>query len=177
MEEQRWLIDNTIRAVGIEWDQPRLNSYATACGPLATGDLNAVRARVQKYADITPAFEAVARRREAAARAADAQGHRVSARENYFIASVFWAASQWTLLANDDHNHHNNQRKRDAYLAYAKLAPCPGASASPGGCICPTAIGAGRYRRSCRSRAWTASRRRTSRSTATAGCRAASRYW
>lgn len=141
MEEQRWLIDSTIRAVGIEWDQPRLNSYATACGPLATGDLNAVRARVQKYADITPAFEAVARRREATGRAAEAQGHRITARENYFIASVFWAASQWTLLANDDHNHHNNQRKRDCYLAYAKLAdhtvepawiPMPGGKRIPG---------------------------------------------
>jgi len=141
MEEQRWVIDNTIRAVGIEWDQPRLNSYATACGPLATGDLNGVRARVQKYADINPAFEAVARRREAAARSAESQGHRVSARENYFVASVFWAASQWTLLANDDHNHHNNQRKRDCYLAYAKLAdhtvepawiPLPGGKRIPG---------------------------------------------
>ena len=39
MEDQRWLVDATIRSVGVEWDQPRLNSYGTACGPLASGDL------------------------------------------------------------------------------------------------------------------------------------------
>ncbi len=121
-DEQRWLIDNTIRAVGIEWDQPRLGNYATACGPLATGDIAAIRARVQKYADINPAFEAAARRREAVARQAQADKHPVTARDNYFIASVFWAASQWTLLANDAHNHANNTRKRECFAAYAGLA-------------------------------------------------------
>jgi dipeptidyl aminopeptidase/acylaminoacyl peptidase len=121
-DEQRWLIDNTIRTVGVEWDQPRLGNYATACGPLAAGDIAAIRQRVQKYADINPVFEAVARRREAVAREADAAGHAITARDNYFIAAVFWAASQWTLLANDAHNHGNNTRKRECFLGYAKNA-------------------------------------------------------
>jgi len=141
MEDQRWLVDATIRSVGIEWDQPRLNSYGTACGPLASGDLAAVRARVQKYSDINPAFEAVARRREAVAKNAESAGHVVTARDNYFIASVFWAASQWTLLSNDAHNHANNVRKRECFLAYAKNAdhrveaawvPLPGGGSLPG---------------------------------------------
>ena len=140
-DEQRWLIDNTIRAVGMEWDQPRLGNYATACGPLAAGDIAAIRQRVQKYADINPAFEAAARRREAVARAAEVENHPVTARDNYFIAAVFWAASQWTLLANDAHNHDNNTRKRECFLAYAKHAdhrveaawiPLPGGKKIPG---------------------------------------------
>ncbi|MBC7779693.1 MAG: prolyl oligopeptidase family serine peptidase [Proteobacteria bacterium] len=122
MEEQRWLIDSTIRSIGVEWDQPRLNSYATACGPIAAGDLASVRSRVQKYSDINPAFESVARRREAVARMAEAAGHAVTARDNYFVASVFWAASQWTLLTNDAHNLANNVRKRECFAAYAKNA-------------------------------------------------------
>jgi dienelactone hydrolase len=120
--EQRWILDNTIRAVGIEWDQPRLGNYATACGPLAAGDLAAIRQRVQKFADIAPTFEAAARRRESVAKAADAERHPVTARDNYFIASVFWAASQWTLHSNSARNLANNERKRECFLAYAKHA-------------------------------------------------------
>lgn len=139
--EQRWLLDNTIRAVGMEWDQPRMGNYAAACGPLSAGDLAAIRQRVQKHADFTPAFEAAARRREGVARQAEADGHAVSARDNYYIASVYWAASQWTLLVNDAHNRNNNTRKRECFLGYAKHAdhrveaawiPLPGGKAIPG---------------------------------------------
>ena len=31
--EQRWLLDNTIRAVGMDWDQPRSTYLAAPCGP------------------------------------------------------------------------------------------------------------------------------------------------
>jgi len=153
MEAQRWLVDATIRSVGIEWDQPRLNSYATACGPLASGDLAAVRARVQKYSDINPAFETVARRREAVAARAGAAGHLATARDNYFIASVFWAASQWTLLSNDAHNLANNARKRECFQAYAKNAdhkveaawvPLPGGGSLPGWFHLPYGYSAGK---------------------------------
>lgn len=120
--EQRWVLDNTIRAVGIEWDQPRLGNYGAACGPVAAGDLAAIRQRVQKFSDITPAFEAAARRRQAVARAAETDGHRVTARENYYSAAVFWAASQWALHSNSARNIENNARKRECFLAYAKHA-------------------------------------------------------
>jgi dipeptidyl aminopeptidase/acylaminoacyl peptidase len=120
--EQRWVLDNTIRAVGVEWDQPRLGNYATACGPLATGDIAGIRQRVQKFSDITPAFEAAAGRREQMARAAEAEGHAVSARDNYYVAAVFWAASQWALHANNTRNVRNNERKRECFLSYARLS-------------------------------------------------------
>ncbi|MCX7199022.1 MAG: hypothetical protein NTW37_13875 [Proteobacteria bacterium] len=170
MEDQRWLVDATIRSVGVEWDQPRLNSYGTACGPLASGDLAAVRARVQKYSDINPAFEGVARRREAVAKKAEAAGHEATARDNWFIASVFWAASQWTLLSNDAHNLANNVRKRECFEAYAKNAdhiveaawiPLPGGGRLPGWSRCWCWKGRASTRRSsvaCPS-AWTPGRR------------------
>src|SRR5215471_6941861 len=68
--EQRWLLDNTIRSVGMDWDQPRSIYLSTPCGPEANADFAAIRQRITKLADASSAFEAVARRREARARAA-----------------------------------------------------------------------------------------------------------
>jgi len=51
--EQRWLVDNIIRANGIDWDQPRSFYMNAACGIEASADFAAIRQRIQKYADIT----------------------------------------------------------------------------------------------------------------------------
>ena len=123
--EQRWLLDNTIRAVGIDWDQPRSVTYNTPCGPEANADFAAIRQRVQKFADISPAFETTARRREARARAAEEAEEFVTARQNYFMAAIHYAASQWPYDENNDKNVSLNQAKRDCYTCYAKLADHP----------------------------------------------------
>src|SRR5215471_15431584 len=90
--EQRWILDNVIRANGIDWDQPRLPGLAAALGPEATADIAVIRQRVQKFADITPAFEAAARRREAKAIEAEQSGDSTGARDNYFMAANCWAS-------------------------------------------------------------------------------------
>ncbi len=120
--EQRWLIDNVIRSVGIDWDQPRSINYNAPCGPEANADFAAIRERVKKYADISPAFETAAKRREAKAKAAEDAGETVTARQNYFIAAVQYAASQWPYDENNEQNLALNQRKRECYLSYAKYA-------------------------------------------------------
>ena len=120
--EQRWLLDNTIRAVGIDWDQPRSVSYNTPCGPEANADFAAIRQRVQKFADISPAFETTARRREAKARAAEEAEELVTARQNYFMAAIHYAASQWPYDEINDKNLSLNQSKRECYTRYARLA-------------------------------------------------------
>src|ERR1700684_1541265 len=102
--EQRWLIDNIIRANGIDWDQPRSMYLSGPCGVEAGADFANIRLRVQKMADIGPAFEAVARRREGKARAAEEAGHSVTARDNYFMAAVHWGAAQWTYDENNEAN-------------------------------------------------------------------------
>src|SRR5713226_10601767 len=78
-EEQRWLLDNIIRANGIDWDQPRSLYLSAPCGVEANADFAAIRTRVQKMADIGPAFESTAKRREAKARAAETDGNLVTA--------------------------------------------------------------------------------------------------
>src|SRR5207249_6140059 len=84
-EEQRWLIDNIIRANGIDWDQPRSLYIHLPCGIEANADFAGIRERVKKMADIGPAFAAVARRREAKANAAAQADRKVTARDNFFM--------------------------------------------------------------------------------------------
>jgi len=123
--EQRWLIDNIIRANGIDWDQPRSLYLSGPCGAEANADFAGIRERVKKMADIGPAFEAVARRREAKARAAEDADRKVTARDNYFMATIHWAAAQWPYDQNDETNIAFNQKKRECYGKYAALADHP----------------------------------------------------
>ncbi len=120
--EQRWVVDNVIRANGVDWDQPRTVYLNAPCGFEAAGDFAGVRQRVQKYADIAPAFEAAARRREAKAHEAQGADQPVLARDNFFIAAVLWAAAQWPIDEANATNLAYNQKKRDCYEAYGKLA-------------------------------------------------------
>ena len=93
--EQRWALDNIIRANGIDWDQPRSLYLSAPCGVEAGADFAAIRARVQKMADIGPAFESTAKRREAKARAAETDGNLVTACDNWFMAAVHYGAAEW----------------------------------------------------------------------------------
>ena len=120
--EQRWIVDNIIQANTLDWDQPRSHYLTAACGIEALGDFTAIRQNVKKYADIEPAFVATAQRREEMARAAEAERHLITARDNYFMAAVHWGASQWTLHSNGERNLHNNRKKRECYTQYARLA-------------------------------------------------------
>ena len=109
---QRWLLDNTIRANGIDWDQPRSLYLNAPCGVEANGDFAGIRERVKKMADIGPAFATVARRREGKAKAAQAEGRLVTARDNYYMAAIHWAAAQWPYDQNDEANIALNEKKR-----------------------------------------------------------------
>jgi dienelactone hydrolase len=120
--QQRWALDNVIRANGIDWDQPRSIYLSSPCGVEATADFAAIRARVQKMADIGPAFEGTARRRETAAKAAEAEGSTVTARDNWFMAAIHYGAAEWPYDDAGKKHLELNQKKRECYAAYARLA-------------------------------------------------------
>ena len=120
--QQRWQLDNIIAANGMDWDQPRSVYLSAPSGALANADFAAIRARIKKYADASPAFEAQAQRREAIAANAHAQGNLVTARENYFIAAIHWGAAQWPIDEADAQNLGYNARKRECYTKYSGLA-------------------------------------------------------
>jgi dienelactone hydrolase len=120
--EQRWVLDNVIRSVGIDWDQPRSFYLNAACGVEAAADFAAIRENVRKHDDIEPAFVNAARRREARAREAEADDATVTARDNYFMASIHWGTAQWSRHDNDATNLAYNASKRECYGHYARLA-------------------------------------------------------
>ncbi|MBV8747860.1 MAG: alpha/beta hydrolase [Xanthobacteraceae bacterium] len=120
--EQRWALDNIIRANGIDWDQPRSLYLSAPCGVEANADFAAIRARVQKMADIGPAFEATAKRREAKARDAEADGNKVTARDNWFMAAVLYGAAEWPYDDFTDQHLALHKKKRECYTNYARLA-------------------------------------------------------
>jgi dienelactone hydrolase len=120
--EQRWVLDNVIRSVGIDWDQPRSFYLNAACGVEAAADFAAIRDNVRKHDDIEPAFVNAARRREARAREAEADDATVTARDNYFMASIHWGTAQWSRHDNDATNLAYNASKRECYGHYTRLA-------------------------------------------------------
>jgi alpha-beta hydrolase superfamily lysophospholipase len=120
--EQRWALDNVLRSVGIDWDQPRSFYLNAACGIEASADFAAIRERVKKYADIEPAFANTARRRESKAHVAEEEGSKVTARDNYFMAAIHWGSAQWSRHENDETNLAYNKSKRDSHTNYARLA-------------------------------------------------------
>src|SRR5262249_5694353 len=92
------------------------------CGNEANADFAGIRERVKKMADIGPAFEAVARRREAKAKAAEEADRRGTARDNYFMAAVQWGAAQGPYEQNNETHIADNNEKRECYAKCAALA-------------------------------------------------------
>ena len=121
-EEQRWAIDNIIHANGVDWDQPRSIYLSAPCGVEAGADFAAIRARVQKMADIGPAFESTAKRREAKALAAEAEGHAVTARDNWYMAAVHYGAAEWPYDDSGKKHIELHAKKRECFANYARLA-------------------------------------------------------
>lgn len=123
--DQRWLLDSVIQAIGMEWDQPRLNYTLYPGGPDAMGDFRGVGLRVRKFADMHRELAAAARRRELRAEQFEREGRFVSASESYFIASLLWSAARWPIFENNEKSVHYNARTVACYDKYAKYATRP----------------------------------------------------
>jgi dienelactone hydrolase len=123
--DQRWVIDSVIQAVGVEWDQPRLAYTLYPCGPDGTGDFRTVGTRVRKFADMHREFAAAAVRREAKAQAFEREGRLISARESYFIASLLWSAARWPIFENNETSIRYNARTVACYDKFVEFAPRP----------------------------------------------------
>ncbi len=121
-QEQRWILDNIIKTVGVEWDQNRIGYTLGPCGPEATADFAGVRARVHKFNDISREFRRAAARREAIARRFEKEGRTVSSRESFFIAAMLYGSAQWPIFENSQENIDLNAKKIECYLKYAQYA-------------------------------------------------------
>ncbi len=112
---QRWALDDIIQTVGIDWDQGHTAGFAAACGPDSEPDIAALRARVKKFADISPASEAAGRRRDGMAQSAESNGDPITARENYYMAAVFYAFAQWPIYEVNARLLALNEKKHAAF--------------------------------------------------------------
>jgi len=121
-QEQRWILDNIINTVGIEWDQNRIGYTLGPCGPEATFDFIGVRTRVHKFSDIAREFGRAAARREAIARRFEEEGRTVAARESFFIASLLYGSAQWPIFENSPENVAFNNKKVECYSKYAQYS-------------------------------------------------------
>jgi len=124
-QDQRWLLDMIVQSVGVEFDQPRLNYTLYPCGPDAAGDFRGIGMRVKKYNDIHREFAGAARRRETWAAEFERQGRTISARENYFIASLLWSAARWPIFENNPTLTGYNDRMNACFKKYMRYAPRP----------------------------------------------------
>src|SRR5580692_3842564 len=124
-KDQRWLIDSVIQAVGMEWDQPRLNYTMYPAGPDAIGDFRTVGTRVRKFADMHREFAAAAHRRDVKAVNFEKQGRKISARESYFIASLLYSAARWPIFESNAKSIDYNARMVACYDKFAALMNRP----------------------------------------------------
>jgi pimeloyl-ACP methyl ester carboxylesterase len=120
--EQRWIIDSVLRTDGLEWDQPRIAYTLRPMGVDATADFRVAESRISKFADMTPVFTELARRRERLAEAAEAAGRDVTAREHYFHAALLYATAEWPIWEDSRQLVDLDDRKNRCYSAYAHLA-------------------------------------------------------
>jgi dienelactone hydrolase len=121
-EEQRWVLDNIIQANGIDWDQGHVSVLLRACGLGIQGDMAALRQRVKKYADIVPAMETLARKREALAIEHEKNEEMIPARDNYYAAAAYWGTAMWGLEEHGPRLRANNDKKRENFTKYMNLA-------------------------------------------------------
>lgn len=124
--QQRWVLDNVIRTVGIDWDQGRTSRLLSNIGMSAFGDVTQVRNRITKFSDITREFAKVARTREDLGRQAEERGSRVTARNNYFMAALYYINAQWPIFEDDNAQKLalavGQSRCYDKYIEYADHA-------------------------------------------------------
>ena len=120
--EQRWMIDSVLRTDGLEWDQPRVSYTLRPMGVDATVDFHAAKSRIHKFADITPVFTDLARRRQRLGEQAVKDGRTVAAREHYFYAALLYATAEWPIWETTPALVALDDAKNECYSAYAKVA-------------------------------------------------------
>jgi dienelactone hydrolase len=121
-DEQRWILDNVIQANGVDWDQSHTGVVIRSGGPSTVPDMDELRKRVRRLVDIGPAFETLAKKREALAKDAEQSGDKTAARDNYFLASNYWASAMWTVDEVNQKIKLLNDKKRENFTKYIPLA-------------------------------------------------------
>jgi dipeptidyl aminopeptidase/acylaminoacyl peptidase len=114
MRDEQWMFDRLIRANGPDFYWPMTEETLCTVGMDGSGDIRAVRASVKKFVEITREMTRIAGKREAMARAAEAEGHLVTARQNYFTAAAYYTMAQGPIHEDDNATNLALSAKKNA---------------------------------------------------------------
>lgn len=101
MRDEQWLYDRLIRSGGADFYWPMTEETHCTVGMDGSGDIKSVRASIKKVVEITREMTRIGDKREAMARAAVAEGHLVTARQNYFTAAAYYTMAQGPIHEDD----------------------------------------------------------------------------
>lgn len=121
-EAQKWLIDQAIATVGLDWDQLRMATVVAPAGFEGMGDWSMVARAVHRFDEITPGCMEAASRREIRGRIAAQSGDDVTARESFLIAAIYYGLAQWPIAEDSPLNRELDAKKVACYGEYAKRA-------------------------------------------------------
>jgi dienelactone hydrolase len=123
MRDEQWLYDRLIRSGGPDFYWPMTEETHCTVGMDGSGDIKAVRASIKKVVEITREMMRIGDKREAMARAAAAEGHLITARQNYFTAAAYYTMAQGPI--HEDGNAVNlalSAKKNACYDKFIQYA-------------------------------------------------------
>ena len=102
MRDEQWLFDRLIRSGGPDFYWPMTEETHCTVGMDGSGDIAAVRGSIKKFVEITREMTRIGDKRRAMAMAAEADGHLVTARQNYFTAAAYYTMAQGPIHEDGD---------------------------------------------------------------------------
>lgn len=122
-KDQEWLYDLLIRASGPDFYWPMTERALSTVGMDGAVDIRSVRSSIKKFADITREMKRIGEKREAMAKNAEADGHLVTAGQNYFAAAAYYTFAQGTIHEDDSPvNLELSARKNACYGKFTRYA-------------------------------------------------------
>lgn len=119
MRNQEWLYDRMIRFGGPDFYWPMTDETLCTVGMNGAGDIQSVRSSIKKFVDIPREMRRIGDKREGVAKKAEAEGHFVTARQNYFIAAAYYTMAQGPI--HEDGNALNLALSAKKNACYEKF--------------------------------------------------------
>ncbi len=117
---QDWILDRLVASLGINALMPGFSTFATS--PIVgynVADVQRIVERTRGLLGMRREYLRAARRRERLAREAENEGHRVSARRQYHLASLYYGFAQYTI--QEDGNAEKAGLHARCLECYAKV--------------------------------------------------------
>jgi dipeptidyl aminopeptidase/acylaminoacyl peptidase len=117
---QDWILDRFIGSLGVNALMPGFMTFmASPVVGFNNADLERIGKRTQGLSSMRRSYMRAAQYREGIARQAEADGHTVTARRHYYLASLAYGFAQYTI--QEDHNPEKKAIHDKSQECYAKV--------------------------------------------------------